>query len=407
MDAVLEFGRATDWASFRAAAAHFAVPAQNLVYADRNGHIGYQAPGQIPIRAAGDGRLPVPGWTGQYEWTGYIPFAQLPSVFDPPSGVIVTANNAVVGSGYPYLLTSDWSDGLRSERITDLLTGADGRSASSRAEGGKLDADAMTRVQMDDRNPFAATLVPYLLAVRPGPVAVAAQNLLRNWDGGQSTDSAAAAYFNAVWRHLLRLTFTDQLSDTAADPDPDGGGRWFEAVGGLLRRPDDVWWSNAKDPRGLRDRDQVLAAALDDAAAELTQKLGSDPGAWRWGDLHTLTLANQTLGVGAPQPIPWLLNRGPYELAGGNDAVDATGWDARDGYAVDWGPSMRMVVDLGDLDHSRWVNQTGASGHAYADSYVDQAPLWATGTMLAWPGSRAAVDAGAKHRLTLVPASGS
>jgi penicillin amidase len=395
MDSLFAVDRASDWASFRSAAADFTVPAQNMVYADRAGHIGYQAPGRIPIRKAGDGRYPVPGWTGAYDWIGFIPFEALPTAFDPPSGYVVTANNAAVGPAYPYLLTKDWADGYRSTRIAELL-----------ATAGPVDVAAMQRIQLDDRNPFAATLTPYLLAVPAGGSAARARDLLRGWDGGQPVDSAPAAYFNAVWRHLLRLTFTDELSGTAADPDPDGGGRWFEVVGGLLTQPDNAWWRNATDPRGLHSRDDVLRAALDDAAAELTGRLGADPARWRWGALHRLTLTHQTLGSGGPQPVRRLFNRGPYPLAGGSAAVNANGWDARDGYAVDWGPSMRMVVDLADLDRSRWINQTGASGHAYADNYNDQAELWATGRTVPWPSSGAAVQAAATHRLALVPAAG-
>ncbi len=394
VDALFELDRASDWTSFRKAAEDFAVPAQNLVYADRAGHIGYQAPGRIPIRKAGDGRYPVPGWTGDYDWSGYIPFDALPTQFDPPSGYLVTANNAAVGPSYPYLLTRDWADGYRSERITELLTGA-----------GRLDVAAMQHIQLDDRNPFAATLTPYLLRTPAAGTAARAQNLLRGWDFGQPVDSAPAAYFNAVWRHLLSLTFTDEMSGTAADPNPDGGGRWFEVVQGLLSQPDNSWWRNAKDPRGLHSRDDVLRAALDDAATELTGRLGADPTVWRWGALHQLTLTHQTLGVGGPAPVRWLFNRGPYPLPGGSAAVNANGWDARDGYAVDWGPSMRMVVDLADLDRSRWINQTGASGHAFAGNYNDQAELWASGRTVPWPYRGTAVQAATTHRLALLPAN--
>jgi penicillin G amidase len=393
MDALFGLDEATDWPSFRAAAARFASPSQNMVYADRAGHIGYQAPGLIPVRRSGaDGLTPLPGWTGEHDWTGFLPFAELPSVLDPPQGFLVTANNAVVGPDHPDLLTAEWGDGYRAARITALLRGS-----------GRLDTAAMQRIQTDTMNPNASTLVPYLLGVTPGEAARRAQDLLRGWDGTQPPDSAPAAYFNAVWRHLLRLTFTDELSATPATLRPDGGGRWFQVVSGLLRRPTDPWWRNAGDGRGLRTRDDVLRAALDDAATELDDRLGGDPARWRWGDLHTLTLREPTLGTSGPGPVRWLLDSGPYELGGGSAAVDATGWNANRGYEVNWGPSMRMVVDLADLDASRWINQSGASGHARHPHHTDQTPLWARGGTTEWPFGRAAVDAATADRLTLRP----
>jgi penicillin amidase len=387
MDALFELDRATGWADFRAAARDFAVPSQNMIYADTAGHIGYQAPGRIPVRHAGDGTYPVPGWTGGYDWTGWVPFDTLPTVYDPPSGYVVTANNAAVGPGYPYLLTKDWGYGYRSQRITDLITGG-GKGR------GKLDTAAMQRIQGDTVNGNAGTLVPYLLKVHVTGTAATAQRLLRGWDGSQPASSAPAAYFNAVWSHLVRLVFDDRLAAAGAAPS-DGGDRWFEVVRHLLSTPDSPWWTNA-------GRDAELAAALTGAAKELTTSLGDDPTGWQWGRLHRLTLANQTLGTG-PAPVRWLLNRGPYPMGGGSAIVDANGWNASTGYDVDWGPSMRLVADLSDLDASRWVNQTGASGHAYDTHYDDQTPLWRAVRTTPWPFTRRAVDKATRHRLTLRP----
>ncbi|MFJ6863771.1 penicillin acylase family protein [Streptomyces termitum] len=392
MDAVFRLNTAGDWDSFRAAAALFSSPAQNLVYADRRGHIGYQAPGRIPVRGKGEGRWPVPGWTGEYDWRGFVPFDALPRSFDPASGYIVTANNAAAGPQYPYNLTRNWGDGYRSERIARLIEGA-----------GKLDAAAMQRIQLDDRNENAAVLTPHLLAVTPGEKARPAQDLLRGWDFGQGADSAPAAYFNAVWSNLLKLTFYDELDGNRAQLHVDGGGLWYDIVRELLTAPDDPWWRNSRDPRGLRTRDDVLRAAMDDAAKELSGRLGADPSQWRWGALHTLTLRNDTLGTGGPAPVQWLLNHEPVEVGGGSATVDATGWDASQGYEVNWVPSMRMVVDFADFDASRWINLTGASGHAFHDTYADQTELWRRGETLPWPSTRSAVTAATKDLLTLRP----
>jgi penicillin amidase len=134
--------------------------------------------------------------------------------------------------------------------------------------------------------------------------------------------------------------------------------------------------------------------------------MGTDPDRWRWGRLHTLMLTNQSFGQSGIGPIEWLFNRGPYEVGGGSSIVNAIGWDASIGYGVDWVPSMRMIVDLDDLDASRWVNLTGASGHAFHPHYADQAPLWQDGETREWPFTMDAVREAAGDTLQLQPAGG-
>ncbi|MGH8881802.1 MAG: penicillin acylase family protein, partial [Stackebrandtia sp.] len=226
VEAIFALNTAANWKDFRAATALFDVPAQNMIYADVAGNIGYQAPGRIPIREKGDGTWPVPGWDPAYEWDGYIPFDELPHTLNPPGGVIVTANQAVVGEEYPYLITRDWSYGYRSQRISDMV--------ADRAADGKLRLADMRRMQFDSRDGFAPTLVPALLKVplgdkAEGAAARKARGLLQGWDFQQPADtpadsSAAAAFYNATWRHLLLRTF-DELPNS-----PSGGDRWWEVV---------------------------------------------------------------------------------------------------------------------------------------------------------------------------------
>ncbi|MFI8521453.1 penicillin acylase family protein [Streptomyces sp. NPDC085481] len=434
MDAVFELNRAKDFKTFRAAAEHFEVPSQNLIYADTAGHIGYQAPGRIPVRAKGyDGTLPAPGWDSSYDWKGYIPFDELPYEYDPKRGYIVTANQSVIDEKkYPYLLTRDWGYGSRSQRINDLIE-------SKTKDGGKISPDDMQTMQMDNRSEIATLLNPLLLKIDiSDPYVREAQKLLEGWDYTQEPDSAAAAYFNAVWRNVLKLGFGDKLpkelrvegecinvraADATGpvdeqnklvrecgerDPDtaqPDGGDRWYEVVRPLLKQEKNDWWKTPGDRLNAptETRDQLLAQAMKDARWELTAKLGKDVTTWSWGRLHQLTLKNQTLGTAGPGVVQSLLNRGPWNLGGGEAAVDATGWNAAGGYDVIWVPSMRMVVNVGDWDRSRWINLTGASGHAYNSHYTDQTDKWAKGELLDWAYGRAAVDTAAKDTLTLQP----
>jgi penicillin amidase len=433
MDSVFAMDRARNWQDFREAAALFEVPSQNLIYADTDNHIGYTLPGKIPTRAEGhDGSVPAPGWDSDYRWTGYIDQDELPYEYDPERGYIVTANQAVVDEDeYPHTLTADWGYGTRSQRITDLIQ-------QKIDDGGKISTDDMRQMQLDNSSEIAKLLVPKLLKIDTGDKDVRqAQKLLEGWDYTQDADSAAAAYFNAVWRNILKLAFGNKLpkelrvkgqclwvdpvnttgpaDDTtkvrecgqraAAQAQPDGGDRWFEVVRSLMDDPKSDWWTTPKSGTrpGADNRDDLFKRAMIDARWELTAKLGKDIDTWSWGRLHRLFLKNQTLGTEGPGFLQYALNRGPWKLSGGEAAVNATGWNAAGGYGVVWVPSMRMVVNLGDLDKSRWINLSGASGHAYSAHYTDQTEKWAKGELLDWSFSDKAVEKSTSDTLVLKP----
>jgi penicillin amidase len=388
--AVFALDKAQDWDDFRAAAKLFTVPAQNLVYADRAGNIGYQSPGTIPVRRKGDGRWPVPGWDKRYGWTGTIPFEELPTVYNPDEGFIVTANNRVIGNQYPHVLGADTADGYRSERIRDLITAKD-----------KLSVADMSRIQNDTYSANAARLVPELLRIQlESAYYRQGQATLRGWDFRQDVDSPGAAYFNAVWRHLLERTFHDELPENAW---PTGGERWFTIVASILDQPGNHWWDDTTTPGIKETRDEILADAMRAARDELTMIQSRSPSEWRWGTMHKLELVNPTLGDSGVGLVNRIFNRGPFKVGGGSGIVDATSWDATEGYEVTAVPSMRMVVDLGNLDRSRWIQLTGNSGHAFDDHYLDQAPLWAKGETLPWAFGRKAVAASTDDTLTLKP----
>jgi penicillin amidase len=392
-DAVPYFMRSKDWASFREAARRFQVPSQNLVYADVDGHIGYQAPGRIPVRSHGDGTLPLPGWTGEATWERFLDFEELPWAFDPEDGLLITANQPVVPPGTEPFLSRDHSVGYRAARITELLDGRD-----------QLTLDDLLEVQLDAHNGNAATLAPVLLAVEPqGDDAVAAiQDVLRGWDLQDAVDSVGGAAFNATWRHLLAATFHDELPEWFR---PAGGGSWWEVVRGLVDEPDSPWWDDRTTPE-RETRDDILHLAMATAHEELADRFGSDPDRWRWGAMHTLTLTHQTFGSSGVGPVERLFNRGPFELAGGSDIPNATGWSAPLGYEVNWVPSMRYLVDLGDLDAGSWIHISGQSGRPFTTHYTDQAEPWAAGETLPLRFTAAAVDAATTDRLVLRPDQG-
>jgi penicillin G amidase len=388
--AIWGFNRAQNWEDFREAARHFHVPAQNLLYADVEGNIGYQMPGDIPLRANGDGTLPVPGWTDEYEWTGFIPFDDLPSSLNPAEGYIVTANNRCQPWDYPYLITKDWDYGFRAQRIVDMIE----------SSSGKIDIAYFQSMQGDSFDANGPTYIPILLELDELTENEAhAQNLLRGWDYQDRLDSAAAAVFNAFWRHLLQNTFNDDLPEERYYP--DGGSRWNE----IMRHLDDTsgWWDDKTTVDVRETRDFILRKSFEQGVTELEDLFGRDPAKWNWGEMHASTFRNGTLGESGVPPIETLFNRGPFPTGGGESIVNATGWSIKDGYETSWLPSMRMIVDLGNLNNSVTVHTTGQSGHAYHPHYIDLAPVWAKVGYYSMLWDEGAVTSNAEGHLILKP----
>lgn len=389
--AIFALSTAQDFEDFRRAASLFDVPAQNLIYADVDGNIGYQTPGRLPIRGAGDGWMPQPGWDSSYDWTGYIPFEELPVSYNPSSGYIVTANNAIVTDDYEHFLSRDWDQGYRAARIAHLI--------ERRAAAGPLTADDMRDIQMDGEMWIGTQLVAAMKDIEvEGAGPQQAVELLRGWDAQNSASSAGAAYANVLWSNLVQNIFAER-----EQPLPiDGQGRLFTVVGAMLEKPADPLWSNPQ--LDVEGRDEMLALSAEEAYDELSALQGTDVARWNWGDLHALTLTSDTFGSSGIAPIEALFNRGPYPVGGGASVVDATGWQLGVSYATTTVPSMRMVVDLADFDDSTWIHLTGASGHAFHEHYVDQTTDWSTGVQRSWAFTPKAVKAAAVDTLTLTPA---
>ncbi|GII95453.1 penicillin amidase [Sinosporangium siamense] len=390
-DAVFALPAAQNWEQFRAAARLFEVPSQNLLYADVDGNIGYQAPGRIPIRSKGDGSMPVPGWTGEYTWKGYIPFEELPTVLNPKKGYLSSANHPVIGPQYPHLLGVDIAYGNRAQRISDRIEAA--------TKYGKADLATMSSILADTHNALAPALVPHLLRLPAGGVAREARDLLKNWDHSDTRDSAAGAYFNVTWRHLVNRVFADELGRKVG-----GGDQYYEVVRGLLDKPSSPWWDDVTTRGVVEDRDTVLKAAAAGAVHELTGRLGDDPAAWKWGDLAQVELRHNPFGQSGIASLEWLFNQGTLPIGGSQDSVNVMFWDTTtDTYRVDALATMRMIVDLGDPDASRWINLTGNSGHATHPNYWDQAPLWATDQTIPMRSSPEAVRKDTADTLVLTP----
>ncbi|MDW4574548.1 penicillin acylase family protein [Microbacterium sp. M3] len=389
--ALFALNTAKDFDDFRGAAALFDVPAQNLVYADVDGNIGYQTPGKLPIRGAGDGSMPQPGWDSAYAWQGFIPFEELPVSYNPTEGYIVTANNAIVGADYTYGLTRDWDYGWRAARIDELIQRAIAK--------GPVTADDLVAIQADNYSFIGMRLTAAYADVTTGDDETDdALALLQEWDAQNGADSAAAAYANVLWDTLAQNVFVDGRETPAP---LSGQGRLFLVMDALLDDETSPWWTN--DELGVDGMADMLKRSAIDAYERLVDEQGDNPSRWNWGSLHALPLRNGTFGESGIAPIEWLFNRGPFPAGGGSSVVNATGWDLGSSFETVTVPSMRMVIDLEDFDQSRWNQLTGQSGHAFHTNYIDQVESWQKVELTPWAYTADAVDTSTTDTLVLTP----
>jgi penicillin amidase len=364
---VLHINKAQNWNAFREALRYWDTPAQNFVYADVDGNIGYQMPGNIPIRAGGDGRAPVDGASGQFDWIDRVPFDQLPSVHNPPEGYIVTANNAVVdATSYPHFLGADWDHGYRAKRIEQMILSRD-----------KLSVEDMRLMHMDSRQLFADEVKPFLTFIDAGdPREADAVQRMMAWDGNCDANSNGCAIFEAFWREMAYAALDDEVGETLAPSAVGTGTHTQITLRAMLAELDSKWWDNINTPE-KENRDAILSQALKRTISTLQARMGNDMNAWQWGKIHTVRFENQTLGRSGTQPIEDLFNRGPFPVAGGMGLVNAVGV-GRD-FSAGWGPSWRAVYDVGNWSNSLGIHTTGQSGHATHPHYDDMIQRWLKG----------------------------
>jgi penicillin amidase len=375
------FWRARSWSDFEAGREAWGAPPLNLVYADRAGVVGWAAAGRTPVRPDWDGLMPVPG-DGRYEWQGFMPEALLPSIKNPPSGFVATANAMNLPAGYPNeerKVSFEWTDPSRITRIEEVL------SATPKAtlEGSM----ALQTDSVSAQSRRAIALLKPLASTDPGVAQALA--LLKAWNNDETTDSAAAAIYEA-WtaKHLGAATVAAAAPEKAR---PLIGQGHLEAVISFLESP---------EAAPLRER--VLLSSLADAVAELRQRLGPDMAAWRWGRLHQADF-RPAAGELADAPTAQELRVGPLPVPGSSSTPRAATYRPSD-FTQTAGASVRMVLDVGAWDNSMIVNTPGQSGDPASPHYRDLFPLWASGRYVPLRYSRAAVDADAETVIALTPA---
>ena len=388
---------AQSWKEFRQAFSQLSSPGQNVVYADVDGHIGYQATGRFPIRRSGDGSMPVSGADDAHEWIGSIPYEKLPSVLDPREGIIATANARMVPNGYPYPISTYFDVPFRTQRIYTVLQ-----------SGRRFDASDMLSLQMDVYSDFEKTLAERFVnatdhASSVPPRAKEAAELLRAWDGRVTAESPAANIIVFARRAAVREMLEPRLGDVRVQGLTESEKsvetvpllkRWLPTATFLEKvlRDQPAQWL----PKKYKDYDELLVASLDRAVT---------------GDAGSFKIRSWTRAKEFPSHfehpifgrIPWLRAILPQSVAGpGILSLDGDQWTVKANGRY-YGPSQRITVDLADLDRSTMNIVTGQSGQPLSTHYLDHWPAWLNGTTFPWPFSRQAVEHAAVHRLTLTP----
>lgn len=366
-DMFIELAYAENWDDFTSALEHFMAPAQNFVFADRHGNIGFRANGLFPIRRAGDGLLPAPGWTDTHEWEGYVPWDELPSAYNPPEELIVTANQRIVGEDYPYLISHEWTPPYRAEAIR---RGLEGRT--------DLTLDDMKELQGSFYNTQAEKILPVFIGALDthnleGAAADALQ-LLKAWATEPLDDAELAAplVYHTLYLTVLEDTFRAEL-----------GADLFErllayrslitVVDRMLTSGESAWFTRG-DLVGPDARDAIIRDAFSQAVARLSDAFGSSVEAWSWGAAHQLTFRH---AAAQTRLAALILNRGPFPVGGSSFTPAMMGYALDDPFGVTMSAPWRYVVDIVSLEAYDAL-AIGNSGHPFSPHYDDQLELWLT-----------------------------
>jgi len=372
-DAFYRINRAKNWESFKAALKDFQGPQSNFFFADTQGDIGFLAAGLAPIRRRGWGLVPSPGWDGLTDWNGYVPFDELPSIYNPASGRIVNANNSITPEGYPHFLSFDWSPGYRAKRILDVVDAQD------------QSVHATSKLQQDDVSEMALHLLPMMMMdIEPkDESARKALAMLEKWKGNMSRGRPEPLIFSTWLYELNRAIYGDELGELFQDyltlrP------RFIVSV--LNNRQS--WCDNVNTPE-TEDCNGRIRIALKTALDRLKDSFGNDMNAWQWGAVHKAWFAHPMLSS-----IPFLKRFGDLEIEadGGNYTVNRGASHVNNPerpFKDIHGPGFRAVYDLEDLRRSRFIIATGQSGNPASEHYKDLLVEWRDGRYRRMGQSRA------------------
>lgn len=397
LQATIRLNRAQDWSKFQDAVRDFHSPQQNMHYADRKGNLGFIAAGRVPMRRNDHdlmGLAPAPGWEARYDWQGFIPFEDLPRLYNPVSGRIVTANEKIVGKNYPHYLGSEWALPYRAERIHALLDNVPHHTVQSFAE-----------IQADHLSLAARELLPLLAAAKPATErAQRALALLSRWDGSMDAEAVEPLIYNAWIRASSRLIFEDELGESLMRDYWELRNVYqpmvnvLKNVGGQSR-----WCGNRQTPGSHEGCMKLLGQSLESALADLEQRYGADMESWTWGEAHIAHsehrpftrrgLLSRLFDVRIATPgDTYTVNVGRHSLS--NESAP---------YASRHAASLRVIYDLSNLDNSRFMHSTGQSGHPLSARYRNFSQRWAAVEYVTIPTERKRVQAHSLGTLSLTP----
>jgi penicillin amidase len=355
--------QARDWREFLDSLSYHGAPTLNYVYADCNGNIGYSLAGKIPVRRRIPSLLPLNGWIPDNDWQGYVPFSELPRVYNPPEGVIATANNRIVDASYPHYLSHFFEPPSRIQRIKELL-----------AVKKSLSINDMESMQHDYVSLYAKELIEILksdltqVSEGEGQPNAAAERLIR-WDGSCDEKSVASAIFHVFHHRLLVNLLVPALGEDLFPAYVEIFNQSLTPTCQILRDPGSSWFST-------RSRQELVAASIREACEELEKKLGDDMDLWQWGKIHQLML-NHPLGrIKLLRP---LLNSGRFPSPGNGTTINMGFYRHSNPYEHTVGASLRFIIDVGRWQEAGFVLASGQSGHALSPHYGDQTPLWRAG----------------------------
>ncbi len=361
--------RASGMHEFENGLREITVPGQVVLYADVEGNIASWTTGHVPIRGKGNPMLPLPGWTGEAEWRGYVPFDQLPRTVNPRSGTIASANQKMTDKNYPYYLSTLWEPPSRILRIRELLTSTE-----------RFTAEDFQQFQQDLVSVEARQLVRMVLQAYGGTRTedqdvTSALNYFQNWDYRFTRQDVATTIYHVFFVKLLQNIFRDEMGDELFSDFIYYGAIPHQVTAQLLAADSSAWFEDVTTGRSL-SRDDILRKSFGDALHELESTRGPEMKTWQWGELHTVTFHHP---FGSRAPLDRVFNIGPFPIGGGESTVNLAEELLTAPYAVFIGASMRQVVDLARPSGAWTVITSGESGQALNKHYDDQTSLWLNG----------------------------
>jgi penicillin amidase len=360
--AVYGINRARDWNEFLQSLSYQVAPTLNYVYADTEGNIGYTLAGRVPIRNRYS-LLPVPGWSNDFEWQGWVPFAELPRLYNPPEGLIATANNRIADASYPYYLSDLFEPPYRIHRIKELLTAKEKHSPDDMV-GMQKDVVSVQASSMfqELRADIETAMRTYRSLKGPG------ERLIR-WDGNCSENSPEASLSHVFHQRLMANLLGPDLGEELYLAYTEIFNQALAPIDQILKDPQSAWFSS-------RSRESIVERSLREAYRELSEMLGTDMDQWSWGKLHTVTMSHS---LGRSKILAPFFSIGPFPSSGDGVTINMGFYRHSNPYRHIVGPSLRMIVDLSDLRRSRFVLSSGQSGHPFSPHYADQLELWRRG----------------------------